>query len=678
MNTQVSALGLIIGLLVTAFTSAQSPLSDPVYPAGLDAAMLARLVDGHLADARAAVERIVAVRGKRTAVNTLRPYDDAINATELAQGLTAIASQVHPNSAVRSDGLRAEERISRFRAEFAADPRLAHAFATLDTTALTPEEKLLVARVRRDYRRAGADRDEATRSRFRALFEKHDRLNTQFVRNIAADLTTIPAEPDELTGMPPEWIATHGRDAQRRVILTTSVSDVAVVNAYSLSLSLRRRMISAYYRRGWPANDTVLDSLLRVREEIAHLAGSRDWASYQAETRMAGSTDAISAFIDRLRLAAAPARARLAARCLERLHHENASITKLRPGDFSLATELIRREQYAVDKREVRAYFPFERVKNGVLAIAAEFFGVEFRRVDIPVWHPSVEAYEVKDQGRLIGRFYLDLHARPGKTPEVVGRTQELRGGIAGRQLPEAVLIARLPGGEPDNPGLMDLVGPTGLTVFFHEFGHVMHLLLSVRPYVSTSGWPDELDFVEVPSQMLEEFIQQPALLRRLSGHVQTGVPIPDDLLKRMHDADALGRPMEVAQYAATSTLSLELHARPADKVNPDSLARHAFAADTGIELDPEMHVPAAFEMLGNAEYSATFYTFLWSQVIAKDLWSAFDPANPLDPKIAQRYRDTILRSGKSRPASESVREFLGRPFDLASWRRWLEEDERR
>ncbi len=122
----------------------------------------------------------------------------------------------------------------------------------------------------------------------------------------------------------------------------------------------------------------------------------------------------------------------------------------------------------------------------------------------------------------------------------------------------------------------------------------------------------------------------------------------------------------------------MELHDRPANKVDPDLLARQAFAADTGVEPGPEMHLPAAFDMLGKSEYSATVYTFLWSQAIAKDLWSAFDPANPLDPKIAQRYRDTILRPGKSRPASESVREFLGRPFDLASWRRWLEGDERR
>ena len=662
---------LIVALLVTSPAFAQPPISNPVYPAGLDSAMLARLVDGYLANARTAIERLAVVRGRRTAANTLRPFDDANNALENAQGLLAIATQVHPDSAVRAEGRRAEERLSRVRSDLAADPRVARAFATLDTAALSAEERLLVARVRREYHRAGADRDEPTRQRFRTLFESRDRLTSRFALGIAGDTTKVLATAEELAGMPPEWIAAHARDSQGRVVLTTSWSDMSAITGYSLSLPFRRRFVTAFFRRGWPANGAVLDSLLHVREQIAHLAGSRNWASYQAETRMAGSADSIRAFLDRVRAASEPARKRLEGRYLERLRRDDPSLTRLKLADLSLAGELIRREQYSVDKREVRAYFPFERVKKGVLAVAAEFFAVEFRRVDVPVWHPSVEAYEVRDHGRLIGRFYLDLHPRPEKIP--FGSTFDLRAGITGRQLPEAVLIARLPGGDPRDPGLMDLGGVTGVVTFFHELGHVMHFMLSSRSYVSTGGWPDELDFVEVPSTMLEALIQQPAVLRRLSGHVETGKPIPDDLLARMREADAFTRPMQVAQFTPIATLTLELHDRPADDVNPDSLARWAFARELDVELDPEMHFPAAFDHVGIDDYSSTYYTFLWSQVIAKDLWSTFDPANPLDPRMAARYRDTILRPGKSRPAAESVRQFLGRPFDLASWRRWLD-----
>jgi Zn-dependent oligopeptidase len=610
-------------LLFAASASAQHPVSDPVYPAGLDAPTLARLVDARLADARAAMERLVAVRARRTVANTLSPFDDAVNAVQIAEGLARIAAQLHPDSAVRAEGLRAKDRVSRLRAELAVDSRIARAFAALDTKALTPEEKLLVARVRRDHHRAGADSDEATRTRLRTLFETHDRLNAEFTRNIATSKANTPAP----TG----------------------------------------------YQQGWPANGLVLDSLLHVREEIAHLSGSRNWTEYQAETQMAGSTDTIRAFLDRLRSASEPARKQAAARYLQRLRREDPSITRLRLVDVTRAGQLIRREQYAFDQRELRDYFPFERVKQGVLAVAAEFFDVEFRRVDVPVWHPSVEAYEVEEHGRLIGRFYLDLHPRPEKIPQGLGATMGIRRGITGRQLPEAILIASLPGGEPGDPGLMLVATNAGVRTFFHELGHVMNVLLSSRSYVSTSGRPEEMDFGEVASLTLEDLVQQPAILHRLSGHVHTGAPIPNNLIKRMHDAEALSRPMVVGQFLAMAEVSLDMHERPADEVKPDALARQAFGADMGVDLDPDMHFPTATEHFGTTEYSCNLYTFLWSEVIAKDLWSAFDPTNPLAPETARRYRDAILRPGGSRPAAEMVREFLGRPFNLDAWQRWLE-----
>jgi thimet oligopeptidase len=145
-----------------------------------------------------------------------------------------------------------------------------------------------------------------------------------------------------------------------------------------------------------------------------------------------------------------------------------------------------------------------------------------------------------------------------------------------------------------------------------------------------------------------------------------------------MHDAEAFSRPMTVGSFLAQAVVSLEIHERPAGEVKPDVLARQAWTADMGVDLDPELHFATSTPHIGTAEYSSSLYTFLWSQVIAQDLWSAFDPANPLAPETSRRYRDAILRPGKSRPPAEMVREFLGRPFNLASWQRWLEGDERR
>ena len=665
-----AALALIALLSPAPAAIAQAPVSEPFYPADLDAPTLARLVDEHLAAARAAVERLVAVTGPRTTANTLRPFDDAYDRSGIAMSLAAIAIHVHPDSAVRAEGLRAEQRISRFRSDMNSDPRIERSFAALDTAGLTDEERLLTARVLRDLRRAGADRDDPTRERLRTHFEALDRLGTAFARNLAEDTTTFRAAPDELAGLPPDWIAAHERDAEGRLVLTTRPGDFFPVIRYASSRPLRQRAAIAFTNRGHRANVVVLDSLLRTREEVARLLGYPHWAAYQAETRMAGSADTIRAFLGRVHAAAAPARDRLLHEYLARLRREDTALTELRTWDLSHAAELTRRERYALDGREVRSFFQFAHVKQGLLEVAEELFGLVFERVDVPVWHPAVEAYEAREDGRLIGRFYLDLHPRPDKYGHFAAAV--LRPGIEGRQLPEALLMTNFPGGEPGDPGLMEHSAGGGVTTFLHEFGHLLHALFAVRPYAATA-WPDELDFMEAPSQMLEEWAWHPAVLRRITRHVETGAPIPEDLVRRMREADAFDRPIQAGFQAVFSAISLELHDRPAAEVDIASLTQSAFATHLGIPADPRTHFVTSLDHVGIDAYSATYYTYLWSQVIAKDLWSAFDPANPLDPTPARRYRDTILRPGGSRPAARLIEDFLGRPFGFTSWQQWLE-----
>ncbi|HSK17735.1 MAG TPA: M3 family metallopeptidase, partial [Longimicrobiales bacterium] len=664
-----TAFTVLAALVQVPAARAQAPVTEPFYPADLDAAKLARLVDEHLAAARAAVERLVTVEGPRTADNTLRPFDDAYNRGGIAYGLATIAVNVHPDSAVRAAGLLAERRVSRLQSELTTDPRIARAFAALDTAGLTAEERLLTARILRDLRRAGADRDDATRQQVRTHFETLDRLGTAFARNLAEDTTTFLADPDELEGMPPDWIAAHDIDAQGRVVLTARYGDFVPISRYAANRDLRKRAATAFVNRGRPANVAVLDSLLHAREDVAQLLGFANWAAYQAETRMAGSPDTIRAFLGRVHAALAPARERLSAEYLARLLRDDPSIAALRTWDLPHAAELTRRERYALDGREVRSYFPFAVVKEGLLALAGELFGLRFDRVTVPLWHPDVEAYEARENGELIGRIYLDLHPRAGKYTHYA--VAGVRAGIAGRQLPEAVLVTNFPGGEPGDPGLMER-GGGGVTTFFHEFGHLLHALFAVRPYAATA-WPDELDFNEAPSQMLEEWVGHPAVLRRITRHVETGAPIPDELVQRMRDADAFDRPMQAALQAAFAAMLLSLHDRPAAEVDADAIAQSAFAKYLDISVDPAMHPATSLDHVGIGAYSATYYTYLWSQVIAKDLWSAFDPANPLDPAPARRYRDAILRGGGSRPAARLIEDFLGRPFEFASWQRWVE-----
>jgi thimet oligopeptidase len=425
--------------------------------------------------------------------------------------------------------------------------------------------------------------------------------------------------------------------------------------------------VNGFLDRGRAGNVVVLDSLLRVREAVARLLGYPNWAAYQAEPYMAGSVDTIRAFIQRVREVAAPVYARLSPRLLARIRQEDSSITRLAAWDAAHASELLRRSDYDFDSREVRAYFPFETVRNGVLAVTAELFGVEIRPVRVPVWHSSVEAYEMRENGRLLGRFYLDLHPRPAKYQHA--GVFPLRWGIDRRQLPEAILATNFPGGQKGEPGLMEL---SEVVTFFHEFGHLVHDMFARQPYGSLQ-WPDERDFIEAPSQMLEEFVQLPQVLARLSKQVETGRPIPDSLVARVRGGDEINRARQAVFYAALSAISLELHSLPANRVNVDSVAYRALSDYTGLVIGEPTHFATSFDHLGSNGYAAAYYTYQWSQVISKDLWSAFDPERPFDSGPARRYRDVVLRPGGSKPAAELVRSFLGRPFGFENWKRWLE-----
>lgn len=639
----------------------------PLYRGPLDSATLARLVDSQLVLARKAYNAMLTSSGPRNAENTVRLWDEARNRANDASGLSEIAINVYPDSAVRQEGIRAEQRVSRFRHELATDPRAARAFQALDTTRLSAVERLLVARTLRDFRRDGVLLPDSQRVQVRAHLETLDRLSTAFARNIAEDTTTLAVAEGDLAGMPPDWISRHRRDGQGRVILTLQYPDFFPVLTYAAKRSLRQRMVTGFLDRGRAGNVVVLDSLLRVREAVARLLGYPNWAAYQAEPYMAGSVDTIRAFIQRVREVAAPVYARLSPRLLARIRQEDSSITRLAAWDAAHASELLRRSDYDFDSREVRAYFPFETVRNGVLAVTAELFGVEIRPVRVPVWHSSVEAYEMRENGRLLGRFYLDLHPRPAKYQHA--GVFPLRWGIDRRQLPEAILATNFPGGQKGEPGLMEL---SEVVTFFHEFGHLVHDMFARQPYGSLQ-WPDERDFIEAPSQMLEEFVQLPQVLARLSKHVETGRPIPDSLVARVRGGDEINRARQAVFYAALSAISLELHSLPANRVNVDSVAYRALSDYTGLVIGEPTHFATSFDHLGSNGYAAAYYTYQWSQVISKDLWSAFDPERPFDSGPARRYRDVVLRPGGGKPAAELVRSFLGRPFGFENWKRWLE-----
>ncbi len=426
-------------------------------------------------------------------------------------------------------------------------------------------------------------------------------------------------------------------------------------------------MYMEYNNRAYPKNMEVLDAMLARRAELARLIGYDTWANYITADKMAGTAKNASDFIDRVVAASGPKAEREYAAILKRKQQDVPTATAVNGWERTYYAELVRKSDYSFDSQSVRPYLAFDRVKLGLLDITSKLFGVTYRRVnDAPVWDPSVEAYEILDDGQMIGRFYLDMHPRPNKYNHAA--QFGIRTGVTGRQMPEAALICNLPGGEPGEPGLMT---HDDVVTFFHEFGHLVHALVSGRhQWIGVSGNGTEQDFVEAPSQMLEEWTWDPATLASFARHYETKRPIPAELVEQMRRASEFGKALNVRQQMLYARLSLSVYDRDPKSVDTTALVKEIANKYTPFPYVEGTHFQTSFGHLDG--YSAVYYSYMWSLVIAKDLFSKFDRANLLAPDVARRYRDTVLAPGASKPAAMLVRDFLGRPFEFTAWQAWL------
>jgi thimet oligopeptidase len=400
---------------------------------------------------------------------------------------------------------------------------------------------------------------------------------------------------------------------------------------------------------------------------LARLLGYPTWADYITQDKMVESAKNAADFIEHLKQTTYRRASGEYAVYLKRKQQDDPGATQVNRWEISYYGRLVRKRDYDFDPREIRPYLPFERVKQGVLDVTSRMFGLTYRRMEsAAVWDPSVEAYEVYDGKRLLGRFYLDLHPRPGKYNHAAKFS--IRQGAAGVQVPEHALVCNLPGGKPGDPGLME---HADVVTFFHEFGHLIHAILGGQGrWEPVAGTAVQRDFVEAPSQLLEEWTLDPGVLRTFAKHYQTAEPVPMELVERLRRADAFGRALGLSSQAYLAALSLNLYNRPSDQVNTDSISARLEPLFSPIPEMPGTHKQTAFGHLDG--YSAIYYTYAWSLVIAKDLFSRFDRSNLLDPAVAKRYRDIVLAPGGSKPAKELVRSFLGRDYDFAAFDAWL------
>lgn len=659
---RLSYLILFVSAVGLAPAPAAQPLTDPgpVWAGLTDTTAFGARMERHLTAADEALDALHAVDGPRTVANTVILYKTADRQIDLAGNLAGFALNTHPDAGFRAYAQAWAGRIGEREAALSGDPALYEALAAVDLADAEPGLRYVVERDLEGYRRNGIDRSPEVRERVGALRAQIQAVSTRFERNIFSNRDTLRVHADSLAGMPPDWLAAYPPDADGLVTVEMSLSSAMSLLTFAERQSVREAAFQAVFMAGYPANVPVVDSLRALRHELAALLGYDSWAAYAAEPMMAGSPERIRRFLDEVAEASTEAARRELAELVARRRVEEPWAEGLDFSSVHYWVNKVMRETYAFDAQVMREYLPYERVRDGILAAFAQMFGLEFRRApETSVWSPDVEPYEVWEGGALVGRIYLDMHPREGKF-SICG-VSELR--LGGGAVPEVALVCNVPGGTEGDPGFLQ---PLEMMTFFHEFGHLVHFLFQGRSQVTGDF---EWDFIEAPSQLLEAWAEDPAVLRSFARHYETGEPIPEEMIAAYRRSAGFGRAFITwVSLLQPAVLSLELHEAPPEE-DPTAAVEARAEAVSLLELPDG----GSASFIHLALYSSTYYTYLWSAVIARDLLTGFDRDDLLDPDVGRRYRDVVLAPAGTAPAAVLVERFLGRPFNADAWRAWLE-----
>ncbi len=639
-------------------------------------------VESHLQASRDRITELLAANTTRSTTETLALYDQAAWHLRMAGSQAHVMFMVHPLAPVRDAAQALSQVVAAEGVKLSLNRDVYKALEKLDASNEDAATKYYLERTLLSYRLAGVDRDDATREKIRELADKSTELGMRFARTVQDDVRKIEVpDPNELRGLPPDFLERFGvrevsgqLTADAPVTLTTDPPVLAPVMTYAASPALRRRMYLAYNDRGYPVNAPVLLDLLKVREEMAEVLGFRSWADLATVDQMMGSAANMRKFLSDVEHAARETAQREFTELEAFVRSRDPKALPLTLSDARFWEEQYRRSYYDFDSQSVRPFFPYEQVEAGILAIAGKLFGVRFERTtSASVWHPDVKAFDVFEASqpalKPIGRIYLDMHPREGKSKWF--SECSLVGGVLGKQVPEASLVCNFTQPNDKDPGLLQY---SDVVTYFHEFGHLMHEILGGQQrWAGQSGIATEGDFVEVPSQMLEEFFERADVLRTFAKHYQTGEPIPEETVARMTRASAHGRALSTLTQVMYATYSMETHDRRAAELDLDTLLREGYDRFSKYEFVDGNRMYAAFTHL--VGYTSNYYTYLFDKVIALEFFAEFAHQSSdqlLTGAVAQRYRNVVLETGGSKPAKEIVHDFLGRETSMEALRLWI------
>lgn len=623
-----------------------------------------------LSECDARLEALLRVGETPTIAGFLTPLDRLLLEVRDLGSHGHFVFNVDPDADARSAGRELSEAADRFYNAFRLNPTIYERLGALDLSGADRVTQRTVEKMRKEMRRAGVEKGPEERERLRVLSDQIDSVSNRFIQNIAEATRTVEVtDRGELAGLPEDFVKAHPPGPDGRIRITTQYPDYNPVQSYADRSEIRRRLMFEFMNRAAPENLDVLRELIEKRREFAERLGYPAFSALAVEDKMMETRENARKFLGEVVAVLRPGSEADQARLLRRKQRDRPAERSLDLWDDAYFRNKLRNEEYGVDARALRAYLPYGPVRDGLFGLCRRLFDLEFRPLGSDgLWHPSVEAYDVLEHGTRIGRIFLDMVPREGKFSHAA--CFGVRSGIAGVQGPQSALVCNFV--DPTSPKETARMEYRDVVTFFHEFGHLLHSMFSGR-MAWTYGHQLEWDFVEAPSLLFEEWARDPATLGQFAKDPDNGATIPSEVLKRLEAADAFGRASFWMRQVALSAIAFEYYDRPMAGVDLTELYRTLWEAHLPGRYPPEFVPEASWGHLTG--YSACYYTYVWSLVIARDLLRPFREKGSLtDPELARRYAVEILSSGGSRPAAESIEAFLGRPFDLRAFESWIRE----
>jgi len=627
-----------------------------------------------IAERRREVEAIIANPEPPTFANTIEALDAAglllervqmvfsnLTSAETNDQLQQVERQAAPMlAAARDDILLNIKLFERVRAVWDERKRLK----------LSKVQQRLLEDTYKTFLRGGANLDAKQKERLRAINGELSKLTVEFGNNLLRETNSfrlVVSDRADLAGLPENLVAAAAEAARQagepgKWVFTLHAPSLWPFLTYSENRELRRRMLEAYLARCDRGNEfdnkKILARIAALRAERAQLIGYRTHAHFVLEENMAKNPERVYEFLDRL-WKPTSAVARKEAEALQALIREEGGDFKLEAWDWRYYAEKLKRARYDIDENRLRPYFPLEQVRQGAFEVARRLYGLRFvERKDLPKYHPEVLTFEVLDaDGSHLGVFLADYHPRPGKRSGAWSsryRGQYFKDGKEVRPIVVNVCnFTRPSGGQPA------LLSPEEVETLFHEFGHALHSLLARVPYRSLASTPR--DFVELPSQIMENWAMEPEVLAIYARHYATGEPIPQELVRKLKESEKFNQGFATMEYLAASFLDMDWHTlAPGREVDPAAFEKESLAR---ISLLPEVGVryrSTYFQHIFSGGYSAGYYSYIWSEVLDADAFQAFKEKGLFDQATARAFR-RLLEQGGSADPMELYIEFRGR-----------------